>query len=262
MTVAPLFDMHCHLGFAENAEELAGALHSQGGGALCATVTPAEYERLSDGFAGSPQVRVGLGLHPWWLDDGRCTEADVQRCVDLAQEAPVIAEIGLDFGRRCASSREAQLDAFERICAKAADAGGKVLSLHAVRSADIMLDVLERQGVLGRSDSSCAVIMHWYSGSSDVLQRAVRLGCFFSLNPRMLQTKRGREYARILPADRLLLETDLPPFAGGFFDPHRLVRDLARTLAGTEALRGEPVAERIAATSRALLNWDPDNRCR
>ena len=32
-----------------------------------------------------------------------------------------------------------------------------------------------------------------------------RVGCYFSVNPRMLQSKRGRAYAQAISADRLLL---------------------------------------------------------
>lgn len=249
-----LFDMHCHLGFADNAAELAAALAADGGGALSATVEPAEFVRMSQALADEPAVRVGLGLHPWWLDEGCCGEEDVARCVELAREARFVAEIGLDFGKRREASRGVQLDAFRRICAVAGETGGKVLSLHAVGAAAEVLDLLEETGCLALGgDGSCACILHWYSGPSDQLQRAVRLGCFFSINARMLQTRRGREYARILPADRLLLETDLPPSAGGAFDPDELLGTLSDTLEAFETLRGEALGDRIAATSARLL---------
>lgn len=32
--------------------------------------------------------------------------------------------------------------------------------------------------------------------------------CYFSVNERMLGTKRGREYARQIPLDKLLIETN------------------------------------------------------
>lgn len=252
--MGPLFDMHCHLGFADNARELAAALAVRGGGALSATVEPDEFVRMRDVLADEPAVHVGLGLHPWWLDEGRCGEEDVARCAELAHKARFIAEIGLDFGKRREASRDVQMDAFRRICAVAGEAGGKVLSLHAVGAAAEVLDVLEGTGCLTfGGEGSCDCILHWYSGPSDQLQRAVRLGCFFSINPRMLQTKRGREYARILPADRLLLETDLPPSSGGVFDPDELLGTLSDTLEALEALRGEALAARIAESSAGLL---------
>lgn len=250
-----LFDMHCHLGFSDNAIEIARMLAARGGGALSATVKPSEYLRMRELLAGESAVRVGLGLHPWWLNDGRCGEGDVEACVELSREARFIAEIGIDLGRRCISSRKEQTSAFKLVCEAAAKEGGKVLSLHAVNAAAEVLDILEGTGCLTSTagGSPCSCILHWYSGPSDQLQRAVRLGCFFSINPRMLATRRGREYARILPADRLLLETDLPPSEGCRADPEEISRLLARTLADIEAIRGEKLADRIAETSLAML---------
>ena len=70
----------------------------------------------------------------------------------------------------------------------------------------MIMDMLEEYELL--EDNT--IIFHWFSGSSAQLKRARDLGCFFSVNAFMLQTKRGREYAKAIPLDRLLIETDLP----------------------------------------------------
>ena len=49
------------------------------------------------------------------------------------------------------------------------------------------------------------------------LAQAVDAGCFFSVSARMLETKRGREYAKAIPLRKLLLETDAP----AVIDPER-----------------------------------------
>ena len=117
-----------------------------------------------------------------------------------------MGEVGLDFAPRREGTFETQLDAFERIVDACCAQGGKVISIHAVRSATAVLDVLERHG----ATRSNACILHWFSGSSQELARARELGCHFSVNPNMLATKRGRAYVRQIPPNRLLLETDLP----------------------------------------------------
>ena len=101
-----------------------------------------------------------------------------------------------------------------------------------------------------------ACIIHWFSGTSDQLTRARRAGCYFSVNPRMLGSKRGRAYAQAIPADRLLLETDEPASAGAPWSAARVRKLLEETLAQLAALRGDDPAElreRIAQTSRTLL---------
>lgn len=270
-----LFDMHCHLGFASNFEELARAVNRSGAGVLCATVQPHEYLGLASLLNGSlagnggivdalgNSVRLGVGLHPWWVADGICGEEDVALCERLAVEAPFIAEIGLDFGRRHGALREGQIDAFRRICAVAGRTGGKVLSIHAVNAAVQVLDILEETGcaVLDTGcggEGGCICILHWYSGPSDQLQRAIKLGCFFSVGERMLATRRGREYVRAIPESRLLLETDLPDSECGAFDRASISQSLERALSMLEEARGAWLGERIARTSRAILRLDCD----
>ena len=100
---------------------------------------------------------------------------------------------------------------------------GRVISIHAVRSAGTVLDVLESYGLLTPSPNS------WFSGTSNEFGRARNAGCYFSVNERMLATKRGREYARQIPLDRLLLETDAPAEPNTETSAQSLIRSLTRT---------------------------------
>lgn len=123
--------------------------------------------------------------------------------------ARFVGEVGLDFSARWNSSRDAQLQAFRRICSCAcapARIGPRVLSIHAVHAAAYALDILEESGAA----RACTCIFHWFSGTSEDLARARRLECLFSVNARMARSRRGREYIRQLPATQLLLETDAP----------------------------------------------------
>lgn len=245
-----LFDMHCHLDFAPHARKAADELAACGGGAFAVTVMPAGYERAAALLRDCPAVRVGVGLHPWWVADGRAGGEDVAAFERLAREARFVGEVGLDFGPKHAASREAQLAVFGRVAAACAD-GGKLLSLHAVKAADAVLDVLQGCGALAGN----ACVFHWFSGSSDELHRALRAGCFVSVNPRMLATKRGREYARIVPIDRLLLETDAPPEGGPYevAAEQVVLRHLIEELAVLRNADPADLAERISQTSQTLL---------
>lgn len=259
----PLFDMHCHLDFADDPAALAAGLAKQGVGALSCGVAPGAYESVARALAAFPNVRAGVGLHPWWVADGRCGEADVALAERLIARGDVriVAEVGLDFAPRRAGAREAQLSAFARVAAACARSGGKVLSVHAVRAAGEALDVLARTGVLA-ADAGCACIFHWFSGTSDELARAVREGCFFSVNPRMLETKRGRAYARAIPEGRLLLETDEPPCESAPGDAagmRRRLDGLLDALAEERRAPREQLAARIAQTSRTLLDMGEED---
>ena len=247
------FDMHCHLGFASNAQEAAGELAGLGAGAFATCVTPAEYRVLSRDLAAFPCVQVGVGLHPWWVSAGRIGDSDVQQAAQLAAEARFIGEVGLDFGAAHAGSADGQVSAFRRIMAAAAQAasgqkGAKLVSLHAVRSADAVLDILEQTGAI----ESCTCIFHWYSDTPEALQRAIRLGCRFSLGVRSLGTRRGREYARQIAPGLLLLETD-EPAEGRPYDVAAMQLQLAQACAQLEGIKGQPLAGMLADASRSLL---------
>ena len=201
-----LADMHCHLDFSSDAAALARLAQAHGVVAFSNTVTPEGYLAAHDALAGFPNVRTGVGLHPWWVADGRCGAEQAELACRLIQETRFVGEVGLDFTPRREGTFETQLDAFERIVDACCAQSGKVISIHAVRSATAVLDVLERH----HATHSNACILHWFSGSSQELARARELGCHFSVNPNMLATKRGRAYVRQIPPGRLLLETDLP----------------------------------------------------
>lgn len=259
MADVPLIDTHCHLDFARNAVELAAA-YAACGGALSGTCDPRDFERVRSKLAPyAPHVRVGLGLHPWWVADGTCGEGEVALFERLALGAPLISEVGLDFQPRREGTRDAQIEAFERVCVASArppaESPRRVMSIHSSAAATCTLDVLERTGCL----DACICIFHWFSGSQEELTRVIDAGCLFSMNERMLKTKRGRAYVRAIPEGRLLIETDFPGKPGTTALAADVAPRLERTMSLLAAARGDDersLALAIAAASeRLLLSW-------
>ena len=126
-----------------------------------------------------------------------------------------------------------------------------------------MLDILKATGCLSRRPGGathCACILHWFSGDGDELHRAVRAGCYFSVGPRMVATKRGREYAKQIPLDRLLLETDDPEGENVTWPYARIRAGLDATFNAIAEAKGmsDPIgwtelAAKIDRTARSLL---------
>ena len=230
-----LLDAHVHLGFARDPRQVARDAQSRDLALFSVAVTPAEFERMRQELCGFTLVRQGLGLHPWWVDDGRCTEQDLERFLGLLGETSWVGECGLDFSRRC-HDHETQRAAFRRICEVVGRQGGKVLSLHAVRSVTCVLDILEATGCT----DSCTCILHWFSGSTEELWRAIRLGCHFSVNEMQARTRRAREQLRLIPEDRLLFETDLPEGEGADISAEEIARSLMRARELAEGIRTRP----------------------
>lgn len=258
-----LFDTHLHAAWARDLPGLARGCAAAGLRALAVTTTPHEYLGARralgpDAAAGAGGLWLAPGLHPWWVADGRCGEEDVGLACELVAGCRVVGEVGLDHSPAHvgADGGAAQARAFLavcRACARTSDAASpKVLSVHAVRSAGAALDVLEESGALG----ACRCVLHWFSGSSEELVRARRAGCWLSFGERALATRRGREYARSCPLDRLLLETDAPDAAGADLAAGDVAASLRRALREVARLRGmaeAELADALARNARALL---------
>lgn len=225
------FDAHAHMSFAPDVASFASWFTERFAGAFSTTVSPADYRSAQQALASFPKIKVGVGAHPWWVAQGKISDEDKALLPGLVASVRYIGEVGLDFGKNGLAksvfatdeqTKQAQVEVLRTIFAAAKKSpapsvvegaeeageakGGRVFSFHAVRSADVIMDMLEEYGLL--EDST--IIFHWFSGSSAQLKRARDLGCFFSVNAFMLQTKRGREYAKAIPSGRLLIETDLP----------------------------------------------------
>lgn len=254
-----IFDMHMHLGFALEPPALARALEEAGVIAFANTITPFEYQELRGTCPGFDELRLGLGLHPWQLesDESERNRELLEAFLNDLTDARAIGEIGLDFSSKHEATKAEQLKVFSRVIEACSGKGDLLLSVHAVKAEDALLDILESFEIMRDSK----VILHSYAGSSDQLKRAIDDGCLFSIGRRMLSTKRGREYARIIPADRLLVESDLPSFMGQEVDAGFIRDDLDETLSELARIRGaqpDALLRGINERSRALL--DPQHR--
>ena len=179
-----MFDMHCHLGFSKDGEAV--ARHATGRlAAFSATVDPASYEENARRFFLHSNVRVGLGLHPWFVSDD---DAQIERFEAIAPSSAFIGEVGLDFSPRHDATRERQIEVFERVvaaCLEDAQSLGRALaageepcvsglvSIHAVRAVDEVIDVFERAGALRGASRRTpalaggrALVLHSFAGTS------------------------------------------------------------------------------------------------
>lgn len=151
-----LFDAHCHLGLMADAESIASQLEAAGLGVFDCGVDPREYEAARERAQCHTGIVTGVGLHPWWIADVLCDEAEISLLCDIASRERFVGEVGLDFGRRGLpaghqdEARAQQLAAFERLCETIAThpLSGRVLSIHAVNAAGTVLDILEQNGLL------------------------------------------------------------------------------------------------------------------
>jgi TatD DNase family protein len=198
-----LIDYHCHLDLYPDFEEEFRKCTRNRVATLSVTTTPRAWPKNSELASTSPMVRVGLGLHPQLVGE---RSHELSLFEKYLPEARYVAEVGLDAGPAHYKSYPQQKVVFETIVRLCAQAGGKILSVHAVRAARDVLRMIEDH--LTGTDNR--VVLHWFTGSLAEARRAVALGCYFSINQAMFGKPAGVALVAGLPRERLLTETDGP----------------------------------------------------
>lgn len=255
-----LFDAHCHLDLMACPDAVADEATTLGLSLFDCGVDPRDFARAKKHACNRSNIFAGIGLHPWRLADGRCGPAEVNLLCEVAAQERYIGEVGLDFSARFAGSEPLQIQALDRLCDALVQRplAGRVISIHAVRSVGTVLDVLGSHELLTPSPDSPAIIFHWFSGTSNEFVRARNAGCYFSVNERMLATKRGREYARQIPLDRLLLETDAPADPQADMSARQLIASLksvSRHIAELKNCSTEDIESLVVGNSRSIFDF-------
>lgn len=196
-------DFHCHLDLYDDFEDLVRECDSARVATLAVTTTPKAWPRNKELAGQSTHVRAALGLHPQLVAE---RSSEITLFERYLPEARYVGEIGLDAGPRYYPSFPEQERLFERILCACSDAGGKILTVHSVRTVSKVLGHLERS----LDPARCRVVMHWFTGTASEAKRAAAFGCYFSINLAMLQAPRGRTLLSAVPIERLLTETDGP----------------------------------------------------
>lgn len=147
------------------------------------------------------------GIHPHNAD--RARPADFDRIRAIVSENPkivAVGECGLDYDRMF-STRENQLRCFDRHL-KLAEELGKPLFLHERAAAKDFAARLKKY-----PDLCKRAVVHCFTGDRATLQMYLDLGCYIGITGWICDDRRAgdlRDAVKILPPDRVMLETDAP----------------------------------------------------
>ncbi|WP_426399499.1 Qat anti-phage system TatD family nuclease QatD [Ralstonia sp. R-29] len=194
-------DLHSHLDLYPDALRLLPEVNKRNRFTLVVTTSPRAWVATSRVFAGYENIQVALGLHPE-IVERKSAERDL--LLSYVSQTRFVGEVGLDGSPKFRASLPAQEDIFRAVIAECERQGGRIISLHSRGATTKVLDVLDGHPLAG------SPILHWFSGSVRELQRAIELGCWFSVGPAMLAGAKGRELLSRMPAERVLPETDGP----------------------------------------------------
>lgn len=238
-----MFDMHCHVDLIDPMNRFCAMAAMLDISILAMTTTPRAYHSETNMLRNYQSVYVALGLHPQLVYERKQELTIFDRYVASSR---FIGEVGLDFSKRFYSSKEDQIIAFEHIIQ--ACVHSKTISVHSVFSDKYVLDILEKY----RTTEQNNCILHWYSGSSKQLDRALEMGCYFSVNEQMLKSANGLKIIHGIPIERMVLESDAP-FVGSINTAELLKGSLTRAQEGVSKIKGPESKDTLAHTSRILL---------
>jgi len=250
-----VIDSHCHLAddaFATDVPEVmqrardAGLTH-----ALCilAAENTAEAVRARELVKLWPALRFGVGVHPHQAGQFTGRESEVVTLVRTGltslPEARAVGEIGLDYHYDFAP-RPVQHEVF-RLQIRLASELDLPIIIHTREAEDDTLAILREE-----TGGSVRGVMHCFTGTPRLAEEAIALGMHISFAGIVTFPKGAnvREVAAIVPADRLLCETDSPYLAP---IPYRGKRNepawVGRVFEALSTLRGVPLQELQQQTS-------------
>jgi TatD DNase family protein len=252
-------DSHCHVGEVEydddRAEVLARARAAGLSGMIVVAAGPdVESNRRAIAVAESESdCRAVVGIHPHFAE--RVDDALFAAIRELAAHPEVvgIGETGLDF-HYDHSPRERQREEFRRFAGLAREIR-LPLVVHSRAAEEETLAILREERVEHG-------VMHCFTYDAAIARRVVDLGLHVSFSG-IVTFKNAtalREAARIVPADRLLVETDAPylapePKRGGRNEPARVV-DVIAAVARVRGESPETLATTTAANAHSLFRRD------
>lgn len=253
-----LIDTHVHLNFDSfqpDLDEVAQNWREAGIVRLVhSCVEPAEFGAIQSIADRFPEVSFAVGLHPLDVEEKWQTDT-AQVILALAQSdsrVVAIGETGLDFFK--AKNQEQQQEAFWAQLEIAHQLNLPVI-IHCRDAAAPMAGLVKR---FWAEQGQVQGVMHCWSGSPEETQQFLDLGFYISFSG-IVTFKNAvsvQESAKLVPSDRLLVETDCPflapvPKRGERRNQPAYVRFVAEQLAH---LRGISPSDLAAQTTENACN--------
>lgn len=242
MSINFSMDAHMHLDLYKNRKFLADYIENQKSYTIAVTNLPDLFEKYYQDYRKYKYMRLALGFHPELVYEYQNLLPVFFRNVDKTK---YIGEVGLDFSTTDKKNRNKQMEIFYKIveiCSKKK----KILTVHSRRAHKEVIKVL--------NDFQGSVILHWYSGSMKELQVAIERGYYFSINHQMIRSNTGRNIIKVIPVNKILIESDAP-FTYGLKDKYDLffVYEVYNYLAKEKNISFDEISKIIKHNFRQII---------
>ncbi|MFC5791348.1 TatD family deoxyribonuclease [Agromyces tardus] len=261
-----VYDNHTHLEIADGAlpldvhEHLERAASVGVAGAVQVGTDVATSRWSAEVAAREPRLLAAVALHPNEapeLEEAGTLDEALAAIDELAALPRVraVGETGLDFFRTGDDGRDAQFRSFEAHIG-IAKRHGVALQIHDRDAHDEVVATLRRVGAPERT------VFHCFSGGEELARLAASEGwyCSFAGNVTFKNAGNLREALRVLPLDRILVETDAPyltpvPLRGRPNAPYLVPHTVRFMAAELGADLAEFCGQLAANTERVYGSW-------
>ena len=253
-----LIDTHCHLTFEPLVNDIEGILERSKAAGVTGWITVGtdpQHNRKAIELAGRfDNMYASVGIHPH--DAEGVTAQTLTELQNLAQDIKVVAigETGLDFHYNL-SKQPSQRRVFAAQLKIAKDLNLPVI-VHSRDAFDETMDMLEQFG-----SGVKKVVFHCFSGSPEQANIVLDKGYYISLSGVVTfkNASKTRQAAKIVPMDRLMLETDCPymspePMRKQKINEPALMLHTAKFAAELKQMSLADFAEVVTATSRSFFS--------
>ncbi|MFA5424037.1 MAG: TatD family hydrolase [Phycisphaerae bacterium] len=252
-----LFDTHAHLAFEPLINDIDNVLQRSIAAGVTHWITVGtniEESRKSVALAEKyDNLYAAIGVHPHDAKD--VTEENINELEELARNKKVVAigETGLDFHYNF-SPPQIQKEVFKKHLALAAGLNLPVI-IHSREAFDETMQTMEQQDGCGK------IVFHCFTGSADQAKMILDKGFYISLTGAVTfkNADEIRQAAKIIPADRLMLETDCPymspePVRKQKTNEPALMLHTAKFLADLRGVTLENLAKSTTASAREFFS--------
>ena len=252
-----LIDTHCHLTFEGLGEDVAAVIERSRAAEVVGWITvgtdPQENRKAVELAERFENMYAAIGIHP---HEARTVAGDMlKELQELAHNKRVVAigETGLDYHYNF-SSREEQKNVFTEHL-KIADEMNLPVIIHSREAFEETMEILERH-----SGDVKKIVFHCFSGDAEQAEVVLDKGFYISFTGVVTfkNAEAIREVARIVPTDRMMVETDCPymspePMRKQKINEPALMIHTARRLAELKGMSLTDFAEAVTATSKAFF---------
>lgn len=254
-----LIDTHSHIDMQE-FEDIEEVISNAKANCVQKVVIPSvdrnSFEKVISLANKHDELYCALGIHPTEFKE--IFDEDFDKIVELASNKKVvgIGECGLDYYWDKTPERiEAQKEVFVRQI-RIANELKLPLLVHDREAHKDCFDLL-----VENVNSVIPVIMHCFSGSVEFANECIKQGYYIALGGVVTfkNAKKMKEVAKIVPLDKLLLETDAPyltpiPYRGKRNEP-AYVKYVAEEIAELRGITVEEVAMATTGNAKKVFGF-------